>query len=224
MGNGLVRVSGLENDAMKIHDVSLPIHPNMLVWPTDEKPRFGAWLDLARGDVANATGISISAHAGTHMDAPCHMIAGAASIDQTDLSILIGPALLVDTGEAPVITAALLDTLGIPAGTTRVIFRTLNTRTGALEKPFNEAYVGLSRDAGQWLVDRGVRLVGTDYLSVGTAAENIDTHVILLRAGVVLLETLDLRAVAPGPYQLIALPLKFLGLDGSPARAVLIEP
>ncbi|MCY2929377.1 MAG: cyclase family protein [Planctomycetota bacterium] len=209
---------------MKIHDISLPIHPAMLVWPGDCQPRFPRTGDLAAGDEATVTAITFSAHTGTHVDAPNHFIAGAPGVDSLDLSVLIGPAVVVDTGDAGAISARVLAALDIPHGSTRVIFRTANTRTDALRKAFREDYVGLTPDGAQWLLDRGVRLIGVDYLSVGSTRENVATHNLLLGAGVILLETLDLAALRPGPYQLIALPLKLVGLDGAPTRALLIEP
>ncbi|MCY2926610.1 MAG: cyclase family protein [Planctomycetota bacterium] len=209
---------------MKIHDISLPIHPAMLVWRGDGQPRFPRTGDLAEGDDATVTAITFSAHTGTHVDAPNRFVAGAPGVETLDLNVLIGPAAVVDTGDAPVITAEVLAALPIPAGIARVLFRTANTRADALHKPFRDDYVGLSLSGAQWLLDRGVRLIGVDYLSVGSREENVATHNLLLGARVVLLETLDLSAVAPGVYQLIALPLRLVGLDGAPTRAVLIEP
>lgn len=209
---------------MKIHDISLPIHPAMLVWPGDCQPRFPRTGDLAQGNESTVTAITFSAHTGTHVDAPNHFIAGAPGVDSLDLSVLVGPAVVVDTGEAAAISAQILAGLDIPSGCTRVIFRTANTRADALRKPFGDDYVGLTPDGAQWLLDRGVRLIGIDYLSVGSTAQNAATHNLLLGAGVILLETLDLSAVGTGPYQLVALPLKLVGLDGAPTRALLIEP
>ena len=209
---------------MKIHDISLLVYPAMLVWPGDRQPRFPREGDLADGDEATVSAITFSAHTGTHTDAPNHFLAGAPGVDSLDLNVLIGPAVVVDTGDAAAITADVLAGLSIPPGCTRVLFRTANSRTGALGKPFREDYVGLTLDGAGWLVESGVRLIGMDYLSVGSAAENVATHKLLLGAGVVLLETLDLSAIRPGAYQLIALPLKLAGLDGAPARAVLLEP
>lgn len=209
---------------MKLHDISLPIHPGMLVWPGDGEVRFARTADLAQGDQATVTALTLTAHTGTHVDAPSHFIPDAPGVDTLDLNVLLGPAVVVDTGDAPAITAAVLAGLAVPHDATRVLFRTRNSHTGALHAPFSDDYVGLSLDGAQWLLERGVRLIGIDYLSVGSSRENVATHNLLLGAGVVLLETLDLAAVAPGPYQLIALPLRLAGLDGAPTRAVLIEP
>ena len=208
---------------MKIHDISLPIHPAMLVWPGDQKPCFPRASDLTDGDEVTVSALTFSAHTGTHVDAPNHFVAGAPGVDTLDLNVLIGPAVVVDTGDAAAISAAVLDQLNIAPGTLRVLFRTKNSRTGALRDVFREDYVGLTLDGARWLVGRGVRLIGIDYLSVGARAENAATHVLLLGAGVILLETLDLAAIRPGDYQLIALPLKLVDLDGAPTRAVLIE-
>jgi len=155
-------------------------------------------------------------HSGTHVDAPLHFIGEGGSIDQLSLDALIGPALVVDArGVAEEIGAELVER-ELPAHCERVLF---STRNSALwnEPGFRSDFVGISPQAASLLVERGVRLVGIDYLSVGAP----ETHRELLAHDVVLLEGLDLHGVAAGRYRLICLPLRIAGADGAPARAVL---
>jgi arylformamidase len=103
------------------------------------------------------------------------------------------------------------------------LFRTRNSELWAQgEASFDEGFVAINEDAAQWIVSRGMRLVGIDYLSVGAWGNTVPTHEILLGAGVIALEGLDLSRVPPGEYQLVCLPIKIAGGDGAPARAILI--
>jgi arylformamidase len=160
---------------------------------------------------------------GTHVDAPAHFIPGGAGIESLDLNVLIGPALVVEAGQVQAISAEVLDGLAIPAGTQRLLLRTANSRLWRRpENQFVEDFVAITADGARWLVEHGVRLVGVDYLSVAPFHDLVPTHQILLSAGVIPVEGLDLSHVEPGPYQLICLPIKMAGSDGAPARAVLI--
>ena len=203
---------------MPIHDITLTISPELPVWPGDPQVSLPKPARMARGDTYTLTRLDISAHTGTHLDAPAHFIADGAGVETLDLNVLIGPALVVDAGDADLLTAEVLQRLPIPAGAQRVLFK---TRSSALwdraEDGFVEDFVAVSGDGAQWLVDRGVRLVGIDYLSIG----DHDAHVALLGAGVVALEGLDLRAIDPGEYELLCLPVRFIGSDGAVSRAVL---
>jgi arylformamidase len=121
------------------------------------------------------------------------------------------------------ITAADLEAAAIPAGTERLLLKTRNARL-LDDEDFRRDFVYLTLDAARWLVERGVRLLAIDYLSVERmdAQPNV-VHQTLLKAGVVIVEGADLRLVAPGSYLLACLPLKLEGADGSPVRAVLVE-
>ncbi len=113
--------------------------------------------------------------------------------------------------------------LPIPSGSERVLFHTRNSDLWAHgEREFARDFVAVTEDGAQWLIERGVRLVGVDYLSVAPFRQSAPTHRALLRAGVVVVEGLNLHGVAPGMYQLVCLPLRIVGCDGSPARAILI--
>lgn len=209
---------------MKIWDISLPVFETMPVWPGDPGVQLTLRSSLDRGDNATVTQVSMSAHAGTHVDAPRHFIQGGAGVDALDLNVLIGPALVVQATDVDLIGAALLDSLSIPAGIRRVLFHTRNSELWAYgERTFWRDYAALAEDGAKWLVDRGVRLVGIDYLSVAPFSDTRTTHRLLLGAGVILLEGLNLTGIAPGEYQLCCLPLKIRGCDGAPARAILMK-
>ena len=209
---------------MPIYDISLSISESLITWPDDPGVKITHSSHLDKGDMSTVTRLDMGAHTGTHVDAPCHFIPGGSGVDALDLNVLVGPALVVQALEADALSADLLRGLAIPSGTERVLFRTRNSDRWALgEGEFDEDFVAITEDGARWLVGRGVRLVGVDYLSVGPFDEPVPTHQILLRAGVVAVEGLNLSGIAPGVYQLVCLPLKIAGGDGAPARAILIE-
>jgi arylformamidase len=213
---------------MAIHDISLPISESLIVWPGDAPIRITHASHLDRGDVATVTRLDMGAHTGTHVDAPAHFIPGGCGVDSLDLHVLTGPALVVHAPKANALSAGVLAGLPIPPGTRRVLFRTRNSDRWArggreLAPEFRTDFVAITEDGARWLVERGVRLVGVDYLSVGPFDGLVATHQILLRAGVVAVEGLNLSEVTPGLYRLVCLPLKIVGGDGAPARAILID-
>jgi arylformamidase len=210
---------------MKFLDISLPVSPELPVWPGDPPIIFQRYRSISQGNASNDTRLACSAHAGTHVDAPAHFLEKGATIEQLPLDILIGPALVAELPEIDVITPEILNALSIRSETTRLLFKTKNSALWAEPNPrFNPDYVALSAEAARWIVRKGFRLVGIDYLSIQKFDDPEPfTHSILLGAGIVIVEGLDLQNIKPGPYQLICLPLKLLGSDGAPARVVLIE-
>ena len=209
---------------MPIYDISLPISESLIVWPGDPPVNVTQSLHLSRGDAATVSQIEMSAHTGTHVDAPAHFILGGSGVDALDLNVLVGPALVVEALEADALSADVLQELPIPPGTGRVLFHTRNSdRWARGEREFSEDFVAITEDGARWLVARGVRLVGVDYLSVGSFDEGGPTHRILLSAGVIPFESLNLHGIPPGVYQFVCLPLKIVGIDGAPARAILID-
>jgi arylformamidase len=203
----------------------MPLNTSTPTWPGSPGYASHNHLSLAAGDIANATLIGMDAHCGTHVDAPRHFVLEGATIDEVGLSALVGPAIVADvSGSGDAIDAATLDGCDIPDGSERLLLRTGNSaRAGIEHGPFQPDYAALTPDAAQWVVDRGIRLIGIDYLSIQRYADPPDVHETLLQAGVLILEGLDLRAVAPGPWTLVCLPLRVTGVEAAPARAVLME-
>jgi arylformamidase len=178
---------------------------------------------IEAGGSENISRMELSAHTGTHVDAPYHFIPEGASVEKLSLKILIGRAYVLYLPEVDEITASVLERSEIPPRTRRLLFKTRNSdfwKSQAAD--FQTSYVAISSDGAQFLVDRGVKLVGVDYLSVAPYDNSHPTHEILLKAGTIVVEGLDLSNVSQGRYTLYCLPLKLAGADGSPARAVLI--
>ena len=209
---------------MAIYDISLSISESLVVWPGDPAIRITHPAHLERGNGLTLSRLDLGAHTGTHVDAPAHFVRGGDGVDRLDLGVLVGPALVVHAREAEALSAEVLEALDIPPGTERVLFHTRNSELWSRgEEEFYKGFVAIPQDGAHWLVERGVRLVGVDYLSIGPFADPAPTHHILLRAGVIAVEGLNLSGVAPGVYQLVCLPLKIAGADGAPARAILMD-
>jgi arylformamidase len=208
---------------MQLYDLSVPIQPGMAVWPKDPGVALPLARSLARGDGANVTRIEMGAHTGTHMDAPCHFKPDGAGIDEVPLDTIIGPCRVFDLTEIPGhIDRAAVERCDL-RGVTRALFKTRNSdRWARGETAFDENFIAIVADGAQLLVERGIRLVGVDYLSVEPfGSKQHPVHHVLLNANVTIIEGLNLSAVTAGDYELIALPLRLRGADGSPARVVL---
>ena len=208
-----------------IIDVSLGVGPEMLTWPGDPPVEVDPAKRLSKGDSSNVSELRLGTHTGTHVDPPFHFVEGGATAEALDLSVLVGPALVADLRDAgDSITPKELETLAIPEGTERVLFRTPNSELWSSGKPveFPDSYTAMTPEGARWCVDHGIRLIGTDFLSIEhKGAPGHPTHVALLEAGVIIVEGLDLSRVDPGAYELAVLPLKIVGGDGAPARAIL---
>ena len=203
-------------------DISVALQDSMIHWPGDPECRVSRVLKMEEGAVCNLTQLSLCAHTGTHMDAPRHFIADGATMDQMPFEPVIGRCRLIEvptTGDQ--ITAEDLQKFKFSRGQ-RVLLKTRNSAEKWAEKPFNKDFVSIRADAAQLLVDQGVMTVGVDYLSVGGyERDGVQTHQILLGAGVWVIEGLDLSEAKPGYYNLICLPLKLAGADGAPCRVVI---
>lgn len=208
---------------MKIYDISVPIAPTLPTYPGDPPVVIEPIKQIGKGSRSNVSRVSFGDHTGTHFDPPLHFIPGGKAIDQLDLNVLYGPARVVDfTRVEREITARDLARARIPARVTRLLFKTRSSMLWA-RAGFQREYVGIAWDAADWLVARGVKLVGVDYLSVETyGAPEPRTHRTLLGAGVIIVEGLDLRGVPPGKYTFVGLPLKIANGDGAPGRALLL--
>ena len=210
---------------MRTYDISLTISPNLPIWPDDTPISIERTEKIEQGSDANVTRLEMSAHVGTHVDAPYHFLGGeAATVEQLPLNILHGRAYVLQIeDEVDLITESVLKNASIPLRIRRLLLKTRNSLYWASgETKFQEEFVALSEDGAQYLVDRGIRLIGVDYLSVAPFSDTGPTHKVLLSAGVVILEGLNLSIVSPGRYTLYCLPIKIKGADGAPARAILI--
>jgi arylformamidase len=210
----------------RLIDLSLRIGPELLVWPGDPPVEVVPRLELAKGDPANVSELRMGTHTGTHVDPPNHFVEGARGIDQVPVDLLFGPVVVADGRhlDRPIVTAD-LEALAIPPGADRVLLRTANSELWRQPRvEFPDSYACLTPEAARWVVDRGIRLIGVDFLSVEQkGAEGHPVHHILLENGVVIVEGLNLGDAEPGGYTLACLPLRIVDGDGGPARAILIQ-
>ncbi len=201
-------------------DASVPVSSGMVHWPDDPEVEIGHALSIERGDPANVTKLSMSAHTGTHMDAPRHFIDAAEGIDQVPLDAVIGAARVVEIRNPELVTA---DEIGAcdPREGERLLLRTRNSERRWWAEDFDPRFVSIEPEAAALIADSGVRTIGVDYLSVGGMSAGRETHLALLEAGVWIIEGLVLAGFEAGDYELLCLPLRLVGCDGSPARALL---
>ncbi len=203
-----------------LYDATLPIQEGMLTFPGDPPFQMKALYRRNRGDPFDLSALSMSTHLGTHIDPPAHFIDGGKTVDELPLDSFVGPGVVLDLRGKPVLDRKTLSQA--PMGRAkRVLFKTDNGPR-LLKKDFHEDYVHLARDGAEYLVNRGVLLIGIDYLSIERFMNpGAPIHRKLLNAGVVILEGVHLLSVPPGPYEVFCLPLPITGADGAPCRVVL---
>lgn len=210
---------------MKIYDVSVPISSQTPVYEGDPSVQIDLKLSMAKGDNANVSQICLGVHTGTHVDAPNHFVEGTKKIIDLDLNILIGECRVVELGKN--VMAIEPEHCENLENAERVLFKTRNSDFWTdFEQGFRQDFTYITPEAALKLVEKGVKLVGIDYLSVEAFdAESPETHITLLKNEVIILEGLDLREVSAGVYELICLPMKIAegAGDGSPSRTVLRE-
>lgn len=209
--------------APKIHDISRPVSKGIPVWPGDTPYDFSFVARIADGAAVNVGRVEMSVHTGAHVDAPLHFADGEADIASVPLERYVGPCVVADA--RPTARGIRPDDLpeGLAAaleGAPRLLLRSYAERPGGFDEGMAHATVEL---AG-WLADRGVVLLGLDTDSMDAfESKELPAHRALLAGGIAILEGIDLSAVRPGIYDLVALPLRLAGADASPVRAVLIE-
>lgn len=213
---------------MKIYDISVPIRSSMPIWPGDPAVVLQMLSAIENGEQANVTGIKMSVHTGTHIDAPSHFIENAASVDQIPLKKLIGVVLVLEIDETvDVISDQIL--LAHPKNdllesTEKVLFHTKNSSLWLTHpEEFQSDYVGIDKSGAAYLSGLSLDLIGLDYLSIATYDETLIPHKTLLSKGIVLLEGLNLTGVTEGNYEMFCLPLNLVGCEGAPARVILID-
>ncbi len=204
---------------MSFHDISLKLSGETVRWVTAAPFELEERRRMSKGDPNNSSALNMSVHSGTHIDAPFHFVADGITIDQLPVDRFIGPTLVYAVEAERYITKEHVAGIRLD-GATRVLFK---TRNSALlhKQEYDPDFVAFSVEAAQSLVELGVELVGLDYLSVAHADEQVPVHRAFLDHGVVLLEGIDLSAVAPGRYELMCLPIPLGDSDGAPCRAVL---
>ena len=205
-----------------ILDITFPLTPELTVWPGDTQTAVSTVKEVGKNARSMVSRLTLSSHAGTHVDAPSHFIERGKTVETLSLEALMGKCRVIEVTDNE-ITAGVIDALNLPDGIERILFKTTNSRRFTGTEPFFKDYVGITHCGAERLIDMDVKLIGLDYLSAA-AHSDIDTvHHALLGRGIVLLETLDLRNVTPGDYRLVCLPLRLPGVDGSPCRALLIQ-
>lgn len=207
--------------AKKWIDISVPIKSGMVHWPDNPEIRVSRMLDMERGDICNVSILSLGAHTGTHMDGPLHFIREGKSLDQMPFDATIGPCRVIEVKDPECIRVEHLLPHKIKKGE-RILFKTSNSKRCWATDEFTKDFVYISREAGAYLAKAKVMTVGIDYLSVGGFfKDGVETHHAILGAGIWIIEGINLAKIKPGTYELCCLPLRVLGSDGAPARALL---
>lgn len=207
-------------DSAEWLDVTRPITPGMTHWPGDPDVEVERLSNIDRGDSCNTSRVVLCTHTGTHIDAPLHYIRDGAAVEAAPLAVFMGPAQVIEVDDPVSIRRAHLENHDIQPGS-RILFKTRNSLID-WDGAFQRDYVHISSEAAQYLAERGVVLVGVDYMSVGGFYQDmVQTHVALLGANIWVIENLDLRQVTAGEWEIICLPLKIQGGDGAPARVLM---
>ena len=202
-------------------DISIPMYSGMVHWPGDPPFKINRIWNINKGAKCNLSHISMSSHTGTHMDPPLHFLRNGKSLDKTPLDAVIGLARVLEIKDKETIKPKELKKFKIKKSE-RLLFKTINSTRCWKTNKFVQDFVYISKEAAAYLAERKVKTVGIDYLSVGGfKKDGLETHINLMKAGIWLIEGLNLSKVKPGNYELICLPLKILNSDGAPARAVL---
>jgi arylformamidase len=202
-------------------DISIPLTEGMVHWPNDPPVSIKRIQDIEQGATSNLSTISMGVHSGTHVDAPIHFIKEGKGVDHIPLDILVGKARVIEIRDQESITPEELASHRLLHGE-RILFKTRNSSEVWQKDEFVEDFVFISDAAADFLVNREIRLVGVDYLSVGSFKHGGSyVHKTLLSGGIWIIEGLNLSDVTPGKYDLICLPLRIVGGDGAPARAIL---
>ena len=208
----------------RIWDVSMPVRTGGLVYPNNPPISITPVQSIAAGNTANVSRIDLGSHTGTHVDAPLHFMDGGAGVDELPLDVLMGPARLIAFGDDVLAVGEAELRRHALQGVTRLLIRTRNSAwlaSGSTE--FHPDFTHVAPDGAEYLVSLGVRLVGVDYLSVEQfRSPHHKTHKTLLSNAVVIVEGMVLSEPPPGNYELYCLPMLLAGLDGAPARAVLV--
>jgi arylformamidase len=202
-------------------DISVPLYSGMVHWPDNPPCEIEQTMSISSGDACNLSRLSMGVHTGTHMDAPLHFIKDGKSIDTLPFEATVGSARVLAISDPQAVKVAELEPYAIQPGE-RILFKTSNSTRAWQSATFVEDFVYISHEAAQYLAEKRVQTVGVDYLSVGGyRIDGPETHRALLGASIWVIEGLNLSTVQTGTYELLCLPLKMMGAEGAPARAIL---
>jgi arylformamidase len=202
-------------------DITFPVSEKLPKWPESIGYEASWHLKMEKGATNNLSSIVTDCHFGTHLDAPLHFVKEGKSIDQLDLKKLIGETHVVAIRGIKSITAEDLEKV-VPRDCKRLLLKTDNQVYWENSfSEFQKDFCSIDESGAKWIVDRGIELVGIDYLSIQRFYDGPETHQILLQAEVIIVESLNLQHVQPGKYELICLPIKLKDLEGAPVRAIL---
>lgn len=206
----------------KWQDISIPLSPMLPAWPGDQPFRRDRVSVLGvDGAHANVSLLTLGSHFGTHVDAPLHFIEGGIAVDELDVQTLVGPAYVLDLSELTDNIAASDLIAQVPKGVERLLVRTSNSQLHG-DGVFHTDFIGFTVGAIEYVLGRGVKLLGIDYYSIAPYRASTPVHQAFLGAtGAIALETINLKDIEQGWYDLICLPLRIEGCDGAPARALL---
>jgi arylformamidase len=205
-------------------DVSVRIHPDMSIWPGSIGVRVTRTRSFEQGDGVVETRLDMDVHCGTHVEGPMHLVEGGAPVQDVSLDTFVGPVWVADVRGSDRLTREVLAGADVPADARRVLLKTDNSVLWTdPTRAFTPEFAALTVDGAQWAVDRGLKLIGIDYLSIQRFEDRAETHRRLMLGGVAILEGLDLRRANGGWYRLTCLPLLLDGTEAAPARAIL-EP
>jgi arylformamidase len=206
----------------RVYDVSMPISADTPRWPGSIRYSLKSEKNITSGGLCNETSLTMGVHFGTHIDAPLHFIEDGSSVDMVALDVLVGDACLVDMSGVDRIMKRTLEAADIPIDCKRLLIKTDNSKLLIDGKAtFNENYVALDITACEWIVEKGIQLVGIDYLSIESFNADYSVHKYLLSNDVVILEGLKLNEIHSDNYELICLPMKIMGAEAAPARVLL---
>lgn len=206
---------------MKIIDISWPISDEMTTYKNKDNVLIQS-TKTYEADVVRETTLTIHSHTGTHIDAPSHFIKDGLSIDQLDPLCCSGSAQVIDmTRVSDCITKDDLITITIKSDHI-ILFKTKNSALSPTAS-FNYNFIYVDASAASYLAEQSIRAVGIDYLGIERNQPQHETHLTFMQHNIPIIEGLRLQDVQAGIYTLWCLPIKIPGLDGAPARALLIQ-
>ena len=209
-------------DTDRIIDISIDLSPKTIVYPGDPQPELYWKFKIAEGCPSNVGFVHAGLHHGTHVDVPSHFYPERDTLEKVALDHWIGKCVVIDlTHLSECIKKADLEKIEELPCYQRVLFKTKNSFVYLKERTFNSSFVYISKGAAQYLVDKGMKTVGLDYITVDEYESNLDAHRTLLSNNVTIIECIDLEGVSAGEYMLFCVPVRIPGMDAAPARALL---